>query len=191
MTQLGPQIPSLDPSLSFLALFQHITSPQSNTFLTGTNELVLGIRTYQAQYSQNWDFGLTGLLTYNSQRTSVNSLQYDLNPYTTGNLDLQVTQNLLQGFGRAVNDRNIRVQKNNLKVTDLQFKQQVIVTVAAILNLYWDLVSFHDDVASRQHELDTAQQLLDDNKKQVTIGALAEIEVTRAESQLYAANRIW
>ena len=37
----------------------------------------------------------------------------------------------------------------------------------------------------------TAQQLLEDNQQQVQIGALAEIEVTRAESQLYAASRTW
>ena len=61
--------------------------------------------------------------------------------------------------------------------------------MAAVLNLYWDLVSFHEDVVSRKHELETAQLLLEDNKKQVTIGALAEIEVTRAESQLYAAQQ--
>jgi outer membrane protein len=189
VTQLGPLIPSLDPSFSVLALYQHITSPQNNTFLTGTNSLIVDTRTYQAQYIQNWDFGLTGQWTYTSQHNKVNSDLYDLNPYTTGSLDLQLTQNLLQGFGRAVNDRNIRVQKNNLKVTDLQFKQQVMVTVAAILNLYWDLVSFHDDVVSRKHELDTAQLLLEDNKKQVNIGALAEIEVTRAESTMYAAQQ--
>jgi len=35
----------------------------------------------------------------------------------------------------------------------------------------------------------TAQQLYDDNKKQVDIGSLAEIEVTRAESQLYTAKQ--
>ena len=189
VTQLGPQIPGYDPVFSVQALYQHITSPQSNTFLTGTTALVLGLRTYQATYSQAWDFGLSSLWTYTSQHTRVNSAQYDLNPYTTGSLDLQLTQSLLQGFGRAVNDRNIRVQKNNLKVTDLQFKQQVIVTVAAILNLYWDLVSFHEDVLSRRHEQETAQLLLEDNKKQVNIGALAEIEVTRAESQLYGAQQ--
>ena len=81
-----------------------------------------------------------------------------------------MTQNLLQGFGSAVNGRNIRVQKNNLKVTDLQFKQQLITTVSAVLNLYWDLVSFDEDVRARQRELDAAQQLLEDNKKQVQIG---------------------
>lgn len=189
VTQLGPQLLPFDPTITVTALYQHITSPNSNTFLTGETALVLNTRSYSTQYSQSWDFGLTSLWTYSSTHTHVNSSQFDLNPYTSGSLDLQLTQNLLQGFGRAVNDRNIRVQKNNLKVTDLQFKQQVIVTVAAVLNLYWDLVSFHEDVLSRKHELETAQLLLDDNKKQVNIGALAEIEVTRAESQLYAAQQ--
>ena len=37
--------------------------------------------------------------------------------------------------------------------------------------------------------METAQQLLEDNKKQVQIGPLAEIEVTRAEAQLYAGQQ--
>ena len=85
----------------------------------------------------------------------MNSQFFSLNPYTSGKLDLQITQNLLQGFGSAVNGRNIRVQKNNLKVTDLQFKQQVITTVSAVLNLYWDLVSFMQDVRAREQGLQT------------------------------------
>jgi len=189
VTQLGPLIPSLDPSLSGFMNFQHATIPQSNTFLTGTTALIQDTRSFQAQYSQNWDFGLNAQLTYSSQHIHVNSQFFSLNPYTSGSLDLQVTQNLLQGFGSAVNGRNIRVQRNNLKVTDLQFKQQVITTVSAALNLYWDLVSFDEDVRSRQQEVKTAEQLLEDNKKQVQIGAMAEIEITRAEAQLYAGRQ--
>ena len=189
VTQLGPQIPQLDPTISGFASFQHSTTPQSNTFLTGTTSLTQDVRAYQAQYSQNWLFGLNAQLTYSSQHIKVNSLSFNLNPFTSGNLDLQLTQNLLQGFGSAVNGRNIRVQKNNLRVTDLQFKQQVIATVAAVLNLYWDLVSFHQDVRARQSEVDAAQRLWDDNKKQVDLGALAEIEITRAEAQFYASKQ--
>jgi outer membrane protein TolC len=189
VTQLGPGIPALDPSLSAFANFQHLSIPQSNTVLTGTTALVQDLRTYQAQYQQNWAFGLSASLSYASQYTKVNSQFFSLNPYTSGQLDLQITQNLLQGFGSAVNGRNIRVQKNNLKVTDLQFKSQLITTVSAVLNLYWDLVAYVHDVRAREQELKTAQQLLDDNKKQVQIGSLAEIEVTRAESQLYAAKQ--
>jgi outer membrane protein TolC len=114
---------------------------------------------------------------------------FTLNPYTTGDIDQTLTQNLLNGFGRAVNTRNIRVQKNNLKVTDLQFRQQVITTVSAVLNIYWDLVSFNEEVNARQQALDTADQLLKNNREQVRIGTLAEIEVTRAQSQLYSARQ--
>ena len=189
VTQLGPGIPALDPALTLIADFQHITSPQSNTFLTGTTALILNSRAYEAQYSQSWDFGLNAVFTYASQHTHVNSQLYNLDPYTVGDADITITQNLLQGFGSAVNGRNIRVQKNNLKVTDLQFKQQVITTVSAVLNLYWDLVAFDEDVRAREREVETAQRLFDDNKKQVQIGSLAEIEVTRAEAQLYTAKQ--
>lgn len=189
LTQLGPGISSLDPTVSAYANFAHSSYPQSNTILTGINALVADTRGYQVQYAQNWSYGLSATMSYYSQRTKVNSLYNTLNPYTSGALDLQLTQNLLQGFGSAVNGRNIRVQKNNLKVTDLQFKQQLITTVSAVLNLYWDLVSFTQDVKARERAVETAQRLLDDNKRQVEIGTIAEIEITRAMSQLYASKQ--
>jgi outer membrane protein len=188
-TQLGPSIPSLDPTLLGVASFGHVTSPQSNLVLTNTSVLVDTTRTYEAQYVQNFDFGLSAQLTYTSTRVGINSTSYSLNPFTSGDLDLILTQSLLQGFGRAVNGRNIRVQKNNVKVSALQFKLQLIATVSAALNLYWDLVSFDADVRARQHEVGTAQQLLDDNKKLVQYGTAAPIEITRAESQLYASQQ--
>jgi len=189
VTQLGPTLLSLDPTFFVLANFAHTTIPQNNTFLTGTTSLIDDTRTYQSQYLQNWEFGLTAQFTYSSTHTRVNSQNFNLNPYTNGFLDLQVTQNLLQGFGSAVNGRNIRVQKNNVKVSDLQFKQQVITTVSSVLNLYWDLISFREAVLARQREVDAANQLLQNNKQQVQFGTLAEIEVTRAESQVYAAQQ--
>src|SRR4051812_49033805 len=138
VTQLGPQIPSLDPVISSFVNFQHATTPQSNTVLTGTTALIQNTRSLQASWSQNFQFGLNAQLSYSSNYVKVNSQFFNVNPFTTGNLDLQVTQNLLQGFGSAVNGRNIRVQRNNVKVSDLQFKQQVSTTVAAALNIYWD-----------------------------------------------------
>ena len=189
VTQLGPLIPSLDPTIFGLANFGHTTSPQSNVVLTATPVLVDTTRTYEAQYVQNFDFGMTTQLTYTSTRIGLNSPLYNVNPFTSGDLDLVVTQNLLQGFGRSVNDRNIRVQRNNVKVSALQFKLQLVATVSAALNLYWDLVSFDADVRARQREVSTAQQLLDDNKKLVQFGTAAPIEITRAESQLYASKQ--
>jgi outer membrane protein TolC len=109
-----------------------------------------------------------------------------VNPATTAYLDLTITQNLLQGFGRAVNNRNIRVARNNMKYTDLQLKEQVIATVSAVINLYWDLVSFLEDVHIKEEALESARKLFEDNKKEALIGTLPRIEVTRAEAEVSA-----
>ena len=186
---LGPAIPSFDPSVTLYSNFQHSTTPQSNTIFTGTPSLIADTRTYQAQYSQYTDFGMYAQLTYGSTRNKFNSTFYGVNPYDSGSLDLQVTQNLLSGFGRAVLRRSIYVAKNNEKVSDLQFRQQLITTISAVLNLYWDLVSFNEDLKARRDELATAQALFEDNKKQVQIGTLAPIEVTRAEAQVYSSQQ--
>src|SRR5581483_10698451 len=189
LTQLGPTIPSFAPQVFFYGNWGHSTSAENNTVLSGTTALTFDTRTYQGEYSQYSDFGTYAQLTYTSNHDKVNSLFYNPNPFNQASLDLQVSQNLLQGFGRAVLDRNIRVSKNNEKVSDLQFKQQVITTISAVLNLYWDLDSFYQDVKARKDELATAQALYEDNKKEVQIGTLAPIEVTRAESQVYASQQ--
>src|SRR5580698_9608247 len=189
VTQLGPPISSFDPTLTIIGSAAHTTTPQSNTILTGTTALIQENRTLQAIYNQTWDFGMSAQFTYYNQYTNVNSQLFSIDPYITGYLDLQVTQNLLYGFGSAVNGRNIRVQKNNIKVTNLQFKQQVATTVSSVLNLYWDLVEFWQDQRARQRELAAAEQLLDNNRKQVEAGSLAAIEVTRAEAQVYVSQQ--
>jgi len=88
----------------------------------------------------------------------------------------------------SVNNRNIRVAKNNMKVTNLQVKLQVVTTVSAVLNLYWDLVSFNEAVRIKEQALETAQKLFEGNRKQVEIGALPAIEVTRAAAEVSASK---
>ena len=77
--------------------------PQSNTVLTGTTALTQDTRSFQAQYIQNWAFGMTAQLTYAARISQREQPVLQLNPFTSGDLDLQVTQNLLKGFGSAVN----------------------------------------------------------------------------------------
>lgn len=186
--QLGTAPPNLDPAIIASFNVQHSSSPQSNTFLALTDALVDDSRNVQLGYTQSFVTGTYAQLIYGSTHNHYNSRAFDVNPFTSGYLDLYITQNLLQGFGVAVNNRNIRVQRNNMKVTDLQFKQQVIVTVAGVLNLYWDLVSFNDDARIKQQALTQSEKLLEDNRQQVRLGALPPIEVTRAAAEV-SANR--
>ncbi|MDP9169738.1 MAG: TolC family protein, partial [Acidobacteriota bacterium] len=188
VTGIGPTPPNLDPGIYASFQVGHSTTPLSNTTLNQTAALTNDYRDLTLQYSQSFLSGTSAYLTYNSAHNRLNSPSPFLNPSINGYLDLTVTQNLLQGFGLAVNNRDIKVARNNLKVTDLQLKQQVITTVSAALNLYWDLVTFNDTVRITEQAVATAEKLYSDNQAEVKIGARAAIEVTRAAAAVSAAK---
>jgi outer membrane protein TolC len=188
VSAIGPQTPNLDPGLFVSYGMGHTTQPQTNTVLTQTTSLTNDYRSFFVQYGQSWITGTSAAVSFSNNRTNLNSSTPLLNPYLTGNFDLQVNQALLQGFNVSVNNRNIRVARNNMKVTDLQVKLQVATTVAAVLNLYWDLVSFNEAVRIKEKALETAQGLYDGNRKQVEIGALPAIEVTRAAAEVSSSK---
>ena len=188
ITGIGPNPPSLDPNIVIQFSAGHQTTPETNTQFNSTTELVNTYRSVYAQYSQSFITGTNILFDFQENRTFQNSSDPLFNPFLQATLDFQVSQPLLQGFGLPVNNRYIRVAKNNLKVTDLVLKQQVSTTVAAVLNLYWDLVSFDEAVRIKQQALDVAQKLYEGNKKQVEIGAMAGIEVTRTGAAVSAAK---
>ena len=188
VSQIGPVPPSLDPNLYFSASAGHNTTPLTNTLLNQTTALTQGFRQVVFQYSQQFNTGTSGAFTFVSSRSLLNSSTPLFNPSISGYFDVQVNQNLLQGFHVDVNNRNIRVARNNLKVSNLQFKLQLVTTVGAVLNLYWDLVSFNEAVRIKEQALETAQNLYEGNKKQVEIGALPAIEVTRAAAEVSASK---
>ena len=184
VSSIGTALPNLDPSLGTTLVWGHATFPVSNTFQTVVNAVQTNSQTYNVNYSQGFTTGTNFSLSFDNSVTNQNILTNVLNPSTSSSLDFTITQNLLQGFGIAVNNRNIRVAKNNIKISDLQFKQQLITTISGVLNVYWDLVAFNENVRVAQQALDAAQRLYEDNKKQVSIGTLAPIEVTRAEAEV-------
>jgi outer membrane protein TolC len=69
------------------------------------------------------------------------------------------------------------------------FRQQVINSVANVVQLYWNLVAAISTVEVRKQAVSVAQKLYEDNQKQVEIGTLAPIEVVRAEAQLATAQQ--
>ena len=145
ITQTGVAVPNLDPVFFFSSTLGHASRPQANTITTGRTALVFDSRAWQTGYQQSFLTGTTVSLGWNNSSVRTNNPLNDLNPNTSANMQMQLSQRLLQGFGLAVNNRNIRVAQNNLRVSDLVFKQQVMTTLAGVVNLYWDLVSFNED----------------------------------------------
>ncbi len=189
LMQTGTAIPNLDPVLSGILQFGHQTAPQTSTFVTGTTSLVNTRNIMNFGLQQGFLTGTNLNFGYSDVKSSTNSVRNDFNPARTGSFTLSVTQRLLQGFGPAVNNRQIRIAKNQREISDLTFKNQVIATVTAIANLYWDLVSFIEDVKVKRQTLAANEKLYNDNKKQVEIGTLAPISVVQAEAEVAGSQQ--
>jgi outer membrane protein TolC len=185
----GSPIPSLDPIISSLVSVGHATNPQTSTFVSGSSTLITSSTLSNFAYTQSFLTGTQVQLALSNQALTTTALRTDLNPSTSSTLGLSITQQLLQGFGIAVNSRNIQIAKNNRELSDLVFKQQVINIISAVINLYWDLVSFNQNVKVQQQAVDLNKKLLSDNRKQVEVGTLAPISIISAEAELATAEQ--
>ena len=183
--QGGSSIPNLDPALFVSSGFYHNTQPLSSNAVTGTNFLVTQYKSLVYGVQQGFltgttvQVGLSSTLGYNQ-----NAPTNQFNPQTNGAASLSVTQNLLNGFGIKTNNRQIRISRNSRHISDLTFKQQVIATVTNVVNLYWDLVSFDDNLKIKQQTYELNKRLYEDNKRRAELGALAEIDIIQAEAEM-------
>ncbi len=188
ITSTGTSLPNLDPVFFTNYNWAHSTNLQSSSFASGTPTQIFNAGNTSVGIQQGFLSGTTATLGYTSQNIASNNVRSEINPVRTGNINLQVTQRLLQGFGFAVNSRNIRIAKNSIRLNDLVFKQQVIAIVSSVINLYTDLVSFNENVKVNRQALALNEKLYSDNKKQVEIGTLAPIEIVKAEAEVASSQ---
>ena len=185
----GPSVPTLDPTIVGSVGFSRSNRPQTNTFITGTNSTSIDSSLGNLQLQQGFLFGGVFSGGLDATRQDTNNLRSDVNPATTAGLAFNFDQPLLRGFGLAVNNRYIRIAKNNRNVSDLVFEQQVVSTAYAVARLYWDLVALRSNVSVQRESVDLADRLLRENVQQEQIGTLAPIEVVRTRAQLASARR--
>ena len=189
LSQLGPAIPTLDPVLSGSLLRTHTTFISPNVFQIGTTALQTNATQFSVSLAKNFITGGSATLSLSNNLIYQNTYLNDINPQRNARLDLTVFQPLLQGFAPAVNNRDIRIARNEVKTANTVFEQQVISTVSNVVGLYWDLVSFNESVKYAKQNLALAEQSYNDNKRQVEIGTLAQIEITRAEAEMAARQQ--
>jgi outer membrane protein len=176
---------SYDPAITSTVNWARAAQIQTNTVTAGgqaVNVSDIGTRNFGIQ--QGFRTGGTATLGFNNTATTTNNTNAIFLPSYNSGLSLQANQPLLQGFGLAYNTRNLRVAKNNLRVTDYQFEQQLNTTLNTVISTYWNLVSSALAVDVAQQTLDQANRLLSDNKKQLDIGTMAPLDVLQAQQQV-------
>ncbi len=174
-----------DPVLTSTINWGHSATIQQNTITAGGQSVNVGdTRTKNFGIQQGFMTGGNATLGFDNTSSTTNNVNNIFLPSYRSGLSLQGTQPLLQGFGLAFNTRNIRVAKNNIRLTDYQFEQQLNTTLNTVISTYWNLVSAALAVDVAQQTLDLSKKLLDDNKKQLEIGTMAPLDVLQAQQQV-------
>jgi outer membrane protein len=186
---------NFDPVITTTLSIDDRNIPVNNPLTSGTGtglsslaRLTLHATTFNTQLVQGFQTGTTFFTAWDNTRNSSTSAANLFNPSVTSTIFVGFQQQLLNGFGRSVNTRNIRIAKNNRKIADWAFTQQAITTVTNTITAYWELVFARENVKVQQQAVTVAEKLYNDNKKQLEIGTMAPLDVTRAESEL-ATNR--
>jgi outer membrane protein len=184
-------IQNFDPLVTSTTSIVDITTPVNNPFISGTgvsssnlSSIISHQTTFNNQYSQTFHTGTNITVSWDNTRSSSTSGANFFNPAVNSNLQVSISQPLLNGFGKQQWTRNIRIANNNRRIADWAFAQQAITTITNTITAYWELAYARENVKVNQQAVAVAQKLYEDNKKQLEIGSLAPLDVTRSESEV-------
>jgi outer membrane protein TolC len=180
----GTPVSSYDPAVTVSVGSEHQTTPLANLQIYGVPSLQLNTGQATFGYLQAFPTGTSISFQFSNSRQSTNSPFLFLSPATSGMFRFTIQQELLAGFGFGPNLRYLLIARNNKKISDIAFKDQVIATVTQIENIYWDLVSAYEQTQVNEQSSAFAQQTLENARKQLKLESIPEIDVMRAEAEL-------
>ncbi len=180
----GPTPEAMDPVLTGTLELNRTTTPEATPFASGAPTLNQNTDTYNFNYNQGFITGTQVQIAFDNSRVTNNSIFNAYSPQLQSTFTATLTQHLLNGFGPGINGRFILEAKNDRRISDSAFRQQILFTINQVENIYWALVSDYEDVQAKQRGLEQSSRLASDNRKQLQIGTLAPLDVLNADNQV-------
>lgn len=103
---------------------------------------------------------------------------------TTGDIGVNLKQPLLRNSWIDSTRLAIISAKNQLKQSKQGLRSQLITTVSAVENAYYELIYAIENVEVQEEALDLAQTQLDQDRQRVEVGSLAPLDVQQDEAQV-------
>ena len=172
------------PRLSGQTYYDHTTVPNVSIFSSNqksTQGTLLGNASLQAYAPQ---FGTVFTGTFNNQRVTTDNPISILSPQLNSSLGFNILQPLFRGRKFDQARRSIEIAKRNISLTDTQFRQRSIETVASVQKAYWDLTYALRNLQVQRDAVRDAKSQLEHNRRLVDEGQLAPIDIVAAETQV-------
>ncbi|HEX8734035.1 MAG TPA: TolC family protein [Pyrinomonadaceae bacterium] len=174
-----------EPRFTGQTYYERATVPNisffSPTITKTTNSSIVGNVGFQAFVPK---FGTILNATVNNQRVASDNPVSIISPQTNTSFNFSVTQPILRGRAFDQNRRTIEIAKRNLSLTDTQFRQRSIETIANVQRAYWDLTYALRNLQVQRDTVRDAKDQLEHNRRLVDEGQLAPIDVVAAETQV-------
>lgn len=129
-------------------------------------------------------FGGNYTARFDSSRTTTSNTNSLLNPQYPTVLNFTYTQPLFRDFRIDNNRRLIEIAKKNLSISDAQFRQRAIETIALVEQAYWNLAFALRNLQVQIDAVKQARTQLESNQRLVDKGVLAPIDVVAATGQI-------
>ncbi|MBI5387568.1 MAG: TolC family protein [Verrucomicrobia bacterium] len=101
---------------------------------------------------------------------------------------ISAQQPLLKNFWIDSGRMAIRINKKNLKITELGVDYLIMQVIMQVQQAYYDLLYAHEFVRVQEQLLDLKQEFYGQTKRKVEVGALAPLQEKLAESQVAAVQ---
>ncbi|MBN2429953.1 MAG: TolC family protein [Acidobacteria bacterium] len=163
------------------------TRPSPSIF-TGVGSTVSKDISYSTQISKYFSTGTSLQADISLRRFETNNQFYLVNPSLETSWTLSLTQNLLKGFGRDVNRAPLLVARNNLRLSEAEFRLKLEQILLEATQLYWDILYLELDLKVREEFLELAKKTRDDIAHHVDVGTQPELNLFKARADV--ANRL-
>jgi len=172
-----------DPTFNIAGTHDYNTQPGGGFNQYSTNPIPARVTK-----TDSFNSGIGGTLPW--------GLQYDLSgniadttssatpESTSGSIGVSLTQPLLKNFWIDTTRLTIKLDKSKLKSSEQGLRLQIITSVTAVENAYYELIYALENVEVQQDALELAQTQLDQDNQRVQIGTLAVLSVQQDESQV-------
>lgn len=121
---------------------------------------------------------------FNNARLTTDNPISILSPQYNSSLSFSMLQPLFRGRGFDLQRRSIGIARRNIELTDTQFRQRAMETVAGVQRAYWDLTFALRNLQVQRDSVRDAKQQLEHNRRLVDEGQLAPIDIVAAETQV-------
>ncbi len=95
---------------------------------------------------------------------------------------VNLQQPLLKNFWIDSTRLAIMIDKSNLRVSEIDLRNQIMTTVTAVEKAYYDLIYNQENIKVQQKAVELAERQLAENRKRVEVGAMAPLDEKQAES---------